>query len=136
MADHITHDPIYTTVDRDDFASMIEVDRYADRADAFDSIISLTRDHHWDPNDPAYVDYDAIPFDAEADTIMPRDFVVELNCAVAEKLDERQQIRLANESTRFTLSSILHGEQGAFSLSASLVHILRDPRAPHHPPNH
>ena len=30
MADHITHDPIYDTVDRDDFAAMIEVDRYGD----------------------------------------------------------------------------------------------------------
>ena len=29
MADHITHDPIYNTVDRDDFTTMIEVDRYA-----------------------------------------------------------------------------------------------------------
>lgn len=129
MAQHITHDPIYNTVDRDDFMAMIEVDRYADRADAFDQIISMTRDHFWDPNDPAYVDYDAEPFDATKDMIMPRDFVVELNCAVAEKLDERQQILLANESTRFSLSSILHGEQGALSLSTSLVQILRDPGA-------
>ena len=35
MADHITHDPIYDTVDRDAFASMIEVDRYAQRSGAF-----------------------------------------------------------------------------------------------------
>jgi hypothetical protein len=129
MADHITHDPIYNTVDRDDFASMIEVDRYAQRTDAFDPIISLTRDHHWDPNDAAYVDYDAVPFDLAHDTIMPRDFTIELNCAVADKLDEGQKIRLANESTRFSLSSLLHGEQGAFSLSASLVQIMRDPGA-------
>jgi len=129
MADHITHDPAYNTVDRDDFASMLDVDRYGSRSDAFDQIISLTRDHHWDPNDPAYIDFDAVPFDLTKQTIMPRDFVIELNCAVAEKLDEGQQIRLANESTRFSLSSILHGEQGAFSLSASLVHILRDPGA-------
>ena len=52
---------------------------------------------------------------------MPRDFTVELNCAVADRLDEGQKIRLANECTRFSLSSILHGEQGALSLSASLV---------------
>ena len=38
----INYDPIYNTVDRDDFMSMIEVDRYADRADAFDSIQSFT----------------------------------------------------------------------------------------------
>ena len=122
----INYDPIYNTVDRDDFMSMIEVDRYADRADAFDEIISATRDHFWDPTDPRYVDFDAEPFDVSEQLLMPRDFCVELNCAVAEKLDERQQIQLANESTRFQLSSILHGEQGALSLSASLVPILRD----------
>ena len=60
---------------------------------------------------------------------MPRSMVIELNCAVADKLDEGQQIHLANESTRFMLSSILHGEQGALSLSASLCLILRDPGA-------
>lgn len=129
MADHITHDPIYNTVDRDDFLSMIEVERYADRTSAFDEIIALTRDHHWDPNDPAYVDFDAEPFDVNERTIMPRDFTVELNCAVADRLDEGQKIRLANEVTRFSLSSILHGEQGALSLSTSLVQILRDPGA-------
>jgi hypothetical protein len=129
MADHITHDSIYNTVDRDDFMSMIEVDRYADRTDAFDAIISATRDHFWDPNDPTYIDYDSEPFDMENETLMPRDFIVELNCSVADRLDEKQQIQLANESTRFTLSSILHGEQGALSLSASLCQILRDPGA-------
>jgi hypothetical protein len=129
MPDHITHDPLYDTVDRDDFASMIEVERYGARTDAFDAIISLTRDHHWDPNDPAYIDFDAVRFDVESATIMPRDFTVELNCAVADRLDERQQIQLANQVTRFSLSSILHGEQGALSLSASLVHILREPGA-------
>jgi hypothetical protein len=129
MADHITHDAIYDTVDRDDFDAMIRPERYAARADAFDEIISLTRDHHWDPNDPAYIDFDAEPFDLKERTIMPRDFTVELQCAVAERLDEGQQIRLANEVTRFTMSSILHGEQGALSLSTSLVQILRDPGA-------
>ncbi len=125
----ITHDPIYNTVDRDDFLSLIDVERYADRTDAFDAIISATRDHFWDPADPQYIDFDAEPFDLESQLLMPRDFTVELNCAVADRLDERQQVQLANESTRFSLSSILHGEQGALSLSASLCHILRDPGA-------
>jgi len=129
MADHITYDPAYNTVDRDDFHSMIEVDRYGSRCDAFDEIISLTRDHHWDPLDPGYIDFDAQPFDLDKEMIMPRDFVIELNCAVADRLDERQQIQLANESVRFSLSSILHGEQGALSLSSSLTQILRDPGA-------
>ncbi|RIL05112.1 MAG: DUF3066 domain-containing protein [Proteobacteria bacterium] len=128
MADHITHDAIYDTVDRDDFDSMIEVDRYARRTGAFDEIISATEDHFWDPLDPAYVDF-AQPFDTKNETIMPRDFTIELNCAVADRLDEGQQIRLANQVTRFSLSQILHGEQGALSLSASLCHVLWDPGA-------
>jgi Long-chain fatty aldehyde decarbonylase len=128
LADHITHDEIYDAVDRDDFDAMIEVDRYARRTGAFDEIISATEDHFWDPLDPAYVDFSQ-PFDMKNDTIMPRDFTIELNCAVADRLDEGQQIRLANQSTRFSLSQILHGEQGALSLSASLCHVLFDPGA-------
>jgi len=129
MADHITHDSIYNTVDRDDFASLIEVDRYADRTDAFDSIISATVDHFWDPGDARYIDFDAVEFDMGSETVLPREMIVELQCAVGDKLDEGQKIRLANQNARFMLSSILHGEQGALSLSASLCHILRDPGA-------
>jgi hypothetical protein len=128
MADHITHDPIYETVDRDDFDAMVEIDRYARRSGAFDEIISATVDHFWDPMDPAYVDFSQ-DFALEDETLMPRDFVIELNCAVADKLDEGQRIQLANEVTRFNLSQILHGEQGALSLSASLCHVLWDPGA-------
>lgn len=128
MADHITHDEIYDTVDRDDFDSMIEIDRYARRTGAFDEIISATEDHFWDPLDPAYVDFSQ-KFDTDQETIMPRDFTIELNCAVADRLDEGQKIRLANQVTRFSLSQILHGEQGALSLSASLCHVLWDPGA-------
>ena len=104
MSNDITYDPIYNTVDRDNFLAMIEVDRYADRADAFDGIISATVDHFWDPNDKRYIDFDKDPVNIEEELLMPRNFTVELNCAVAEKLDEGQQIRLANQSTRFQLS--------------------------------
>ncbi len=124
MAD-INHDPIYQTVDRDDFPALIDVERYADRADTFDSIISATVDHFWDPNDPRYIDFEP-GFDLEQDTILPREMTIELHCAVADKLDEGQKTRLANQNARFMLSSILHGEQAAMSLSASLCHILRD----------
>jgi len=124
----INYDPIYNTVDRDDFASMIDVDRYAERTSAFDEIISATADHFWDPSDPAYIDFEP-DFDLQEQTLMPREMTVELNSAVADRLDEGQKIRLANQNTRFILSTILHGEQGAFSLSASLAMILRDPAA-------
>jgi len=129
MPHHITHDPIYNTIDRDDFLALIEVDRYADRTDAFDGIIAATVDHFWDPTDPGYVDFDAEPFDLREQTLLPREMVVELNCADADRLDEGQQIQLANQNARFFLSSILHGEQGALSLSASLCQILREPGA-------
>jgi hypothetical protein len=125
----INYDPIYNTVDRDDFDSLIEVDRYAERTDAFDQIISATEDHFWDPTDSRYVDFQKDPMDLQEQTIMPREFCIELRTAVADKLDEQQKIRLANQNTRFVLSSILHGEQGALSLSASLTSILRDPGA-------
>ncbi len=124
----ITYDSAYNTVDRDDFGSMIEVERYGDRSDAFDAIISATVDHFWDPNDADYIRFDD-DFDPAQQLIMPREFTAELNTAVADKLDHHQQIRLGNQSTRFMLSSILHGEQGAMSLSASLCLILRDPGA-------
>jgi len=126
---HITYDPIYNTVDRDNFDALIEVDRYADRTDAFDDIIGSTVDHFWDPTDVRYVDFQSEPMDLTEETIMPLDFCIELKTAVADKLDEQQKIRLANQNTRFILSSILHGEQGALSLSASLTQILRDPGA-------
>jgi hypothetical protein len=128
MADHITHDPIYNTVNRDDFVAMIDVERYNERTDAFDSIIAATHDHFWDPTDRRYIDFDE-PFDLDEQTIMPFEFTPELSTAVADKLDARQRIRLANESSRWGVSNILHGEQGALSLSASLCHILRDPGA-------
>jgi hypothetical protein len=128
MPAHITRDPAYETVDADDFAAMIEVPRYARRSDAFDDIIAATHDHFWDPNDPRYLDY-ALPFDLAHDTVLPREQVIELQSAVADRLDGGQQIALANEIARWNLSAVLHGEQGALSLSASLCDILLDPGA-------
>ena len=48
---------------------------------------------------------------------------------VQSRLNEQEKIELGNEVARWMISSILHGEQGALSLSASLCHILRDPGA-------
>ena len=41
----------------------------------------------------------------------------------------RQKIQLANDVTHWSISNLLHGEQGALSLSASLCHVLLDPGA-------
>lgn len=128
MDNHITHDCAYETVAADDFAAMIAVPRYGRRSAAFDAIISATHDHFWDPLDPAYLDYSQ-PFDMERETILPFDAVFELRTAVADRLDESQKVALANQVARWNLSSLLHGEQGALSLSASLCDILLDPGA-------
>lgn len=128
MSTHITRDPIYNAVAPDDFPAMLDTARYGQRTDAFDAIISGTHDHFWDPLNPAYIDF-SMPFDLENQMLMPRENFPELMSAVADKLTEKQQIKLANESVRWSLSGILHGEQGALSLSASLCHILLDPGA-------
>lgn len=125
---HITHDSAYNTVEPDDFRAMIDVDRYETRSNAFDDIISATHDHFWDPYDPAYLDFSQ-KFDLENEYLIAPERFVELRSAVTDKLDEKQKIRLVNDNVRWSLSQILHGEQGALSLSASLCDILYDPGA-------
>ena len=109
---------------------MIEKDRYIERVDSFDQMISATHKHFWDPNDKSYIDFDE-PFDMENEYIVDPDvFCMELRVpAIANSLTEKQKIKLNNESFRWVLSQILHGEQGALSLSASLCHVLKDPGA-------
>ena len=125
MDQQITVDQAYNTVAPEDFRSMIEVERYGQRSAAFDQIISQTHDHFWDPMDPAYIDFNT-PFDMEGDYLLPPERVQELNSAVSDKLDEKGRIKLVNELQRWQLSNILHGEQGALSLSANLCQILKD----------
>ena len=124
----ITKDDAYDAVAPDDFPAMMEVDRYNARSTAFDKIISATHDHFWDPLDEKYIDFTE-PFDLENQMLMPEELVPELKLPCFEKLSEKQRIKFANESARWMLSSILHGEAGALALSASLCHILKDPGA-------
>ncbi|CAN5889843.1 ferritin-like domain-containing protein [soil metagenome] len=128
MAEQITYDKAYDTVGPEDFGAMLEVPRYGRRTEAFDSIISATHDHFWDPLDKSYIDFDQ-PFDMAVTPVMPLDTVLELRSAVADRLDDRQKIQLANDVMHWSISNLLHGEQGALSLSASLCHILLDPGA-------
>ena len=128
MAQQITYDKAYDTVAPEDFPAMLEVPRYGRRSNAFDSIISATHDHFWDPLDKNYIDFD-LPFDMATTPIVPIDNIDELRSAVADRLDDRQKIQLANDVTHWSVSNLLHGEQGALSLSASLCHILLDPGA-------
>jgi hypothetical protein len=126
--ENITKDPAYNAVDPDDFPAMLEVDRYGQRSTAFDKIISATHDHFWDPLDTKYIDFSE-KFDTENEYMVDPELNADLRTAIGEKLDERQKIKLVNLDTLWSFSSILHGEQGALSLSASLCHILRDPGA-------
>jgi hypothetical protein len=124
----ITKDNAYDAVAPDDFPSMLQVERYGNRSTAFDKIISATHDHFWDPLDRKYIDFSE-PFDTATQQILPDEFFPIFSTKVADKLTPEQHIHFANQSARWSLSSILHGEQGALALSASLCHILRDPGA-------
>lgn len=126
--EQITKNEAYDAVDPDDFRSMMEVDRYGKRSKDFDKIISATHDHFWDPLDEKYLDFTET-FDLEKNYIMPENFLPEMQCPSILKMDEESKIKLANESARWSISGILHGEQGALNLSASLCHILVDPGA-------
>jgi hypothetical protein len=124
----ITKDNAYDAVAPDDFPAMLEVDRYGKRSTAFDKIISATHDHFWDPLDKKYIDFTE-PFDTKTQQILPNEFFPLFSTKLGEDLSRDKQIHFANQSARWSLSSILHGEQGALALSASLCHILRDPGA-------
>jgi len=128
MADgNITKDAMYDAVAPDDFESMLELDRYGSRTAAFDKIIAATHDHFWDPLDKTYIDFSA-PFDMENEALVPEEFfpALETDYVKSKLKDPKDKIRFINESTRWSLSSILHGEQGALNLSASLCHVLKD----------
>ena len=127
MVARIPYDAVYNTVARDDFLAMIDMTRYQQRSDAFETIIARTNEHFWNPEDPDYIRFDA-SLDPEV-PILPCSLIVELHSAVADKLDEGQKVRLVNECARWDLSNILHGEQGALALSCSLCEMFIDPGA-------
>src|ERR1700733_10319293 len=125
--ENITKDPAYNAVDPTDFPAMLDVNRYGERSSAFDKIISATHDHFWDPLDKKYIDFDE-PFDMATTAILPERFVgaLQLDYVRDHLGSEERMIAFSNASTLRTFSSILHGEQGALNLSASLCHVLKD----------
>ncbi|MGH6869871.1 MAG: ferritin-like domain-containing protein [Rhizomicrobium sp.] len=125
---HITKDAAYDAAAPDDFPAMLDVERYGRRTTAFDKIISATHDHFWDPLDKKYIDFNQ-PFDLTTQKILPDRFFPIFHTRIGETMTDAQKIKFANQSTRWQLSAILHGEQGALALSASLCHILKDPGA-------
>ncbi|MDO8380872.1 ferritin-like domain-containing protein [Phenylobacterium sp.] len=124
---NITKDMIYEAVAPDDFEAMLDLDRYGARSTAFDKIISATHDHFWDPLDTKYIDFSA-PWDMENDALMPEELSAALQTDyVKEKLNTPAlRAQFLNKSLLYSFSSILHGEQGALNLSASLCHVLLD----------
>jgi len=124
----ITKDIAYDAARPDDFPAMLEVERYGKRSTAFDKIISATHDHFWDPLDKKYIDFDQ-PFDLDNEMLLTEEFFPIFRTRVGDKMSREQKIKFASQSARWQLSSILHGEQGALALSASLCHILKDPGA-------
>jgi hypothetical protein len=125
---NITKDKLYDAVAPTDFAALLEIDRHTTRSTAFDKIISATHDHFWDPLDKKYIDFDE-PFDMENNALLPDYLVPALETPYVQAFFEgkpKELIRFKNEMARWQLSAILHGEQGALNLSASLCHVLRD----------
>jgi hypothetical protein len=127
----ITKDEVYDAVPPTDFSAMLEIDRHLNRSSAFDRIISATHDHFWDPLDKKYIDFDD-KFDPDATDFIPDYMVPALETDYvknhfADKPAER--LRFKSQMARWQMSAILHGEQGALNLSASLCHVLRDPGA-------
>jgi len=124
---NITKDEVYRAVAPDDFESMLELDRYNNRSTAFDKIISATHDHFWDPLSSEYIDFSQ-PFDMENEALLPDEMIGVLQTNYGKEMlaDPKTRIRFINAQTLRSFSSILHGEQGALNLSASLCHVLYD----------
>jgi hypothetical protein len=124
---NITKDLIYDAVAPDDFESMLTLDRYEQRSTAFDKIISATHDHFWDPLDKKYIDFDE-PWDMDTQPLVPETMNIALQTEyVSNHLkDPALRAQFINKSLLRSFSSILHGEQGALNLSASLCHVLYD----------
>ena len=124
---NITKDLIYEAVAPDDFESMLQLDRYNARSTAFDKIISATHDHFWDPLDKKYIDFDE-PWDMENQPLVPEELNVALQTDYVRNhlSDPSLRAQFVNKSLLRSFSSILHGEQGALNLSASLCHVLYD----------
>ncbi|HSM95946.1 MAG TPA: ferritin-like domain-containing protein [Rhizomicrobium sp.] len=124
----ITKDNAYDAAAPDDFPAMLDTERYGRRSTAFDKIISATHDHFWDPLDKRYIDFEA-RFDMTKETILPEEFFAVFHTRIGEAMTREQKVKFANEAARWQISALLHGEQGALALSASLCHILKDPGA-------
>ena len=127
---NITKDAVYEAAAPDDFEAMLDVGRHETRSGAFDKIIAATHDHYWNPLDAAYLDFGQ-PFDMAGTPLVPEWLIGALHVPyISDRLaDPARRTAFINTSVHHSFSSILHGEQGALNLSASLCHVLKDPGA-------
>lgn len=117
---------LFSTFDPNDGADLFDVRRYSDRAAEFDHFLASSHDRYWDPADDRFLDLQQ-PFEVAHEWLMPREWFPELRSAVADRLDEEQQVRLGNEIIRWMLSGILHGEQAALHVCAQLCIMFKEP---------
>lgn len=129
MSRQITKDDIYQVLEPDNFSAQLDVSRYGSRKPIFDRYISYSDRHFWDPMNADYIDF-STPFDMENSMMVSEKLIPALQTnEVSSKLTGQRRIAFVNEVSRWILSSILHGEQGALALSAGLVNMLKDPGA-------
>lgn len=126
MNDRFVKDPAFRTSAGDPFETMLDPARHSARTVRFDEAIGRSHDHFWDPNSPAYLDFDA-PFDVATQYVLPPGMFPEMASSALVNLDEPTRIALANENARWLLSGVLHGEQAAMSLCCGLAAVLVDP---------
>ncbi len=125
---NITKDAMYEAVAPDDFESMLKLDRYGAPLDG------LRQDHLAPPTTTSGIRSTRTTSTSTSRSTwrtrpsLPEDMIAVLQTNYGKEMlaDPKTRIRFINAQTLRSFSSILHGEQGALNLSASLCHVLYD----------
>ena len=121
----ITKDEAYDAVAPDDFPGDAEPERYGVRSTAFDKIISRDPRSFLGSARQEVHRLRRSRSTSTTNTILP-DEMTSRSCRPARRqADDQADDSSSPMNARWSLSSILHGEQGALALSASLCHMLR-----------
>ena len=126
---NITKDDVYDAVAPDDFESMLELDRYNNRSTAFDKIISRHPRPLLGSARRRTTSTSTSRSTWRTRRCCPRTWsaVLQTNYGKEMLADPKTADPLHQRLRRCArFSSILHGEQGALNLSASLCHVLYD----------
>ena len=126
MSRHKDLAQLFSTFDPNDEVDLFDVRRYGDRAAEFEHLLATSHDRYWDPSDDSFLDLQQ-PFEVAREWLMPLEWFPEFRSAVADRLDEGQQVQLGNEIIRWMLSGILFGEQAALHVCAQLCVMFREP---------